>query len=401
MQYRNSSLEPLPYQVRSRDYFKTHEPHLWNWFASAQAQADYTEHLRLELLKFTYRLDAQSHPDLLRFADEAKERLGLNIPLTLYQAQQTTELNAALYYMPGEAHLLFSGPVLSLLQPEELKSVIGHELAHYHLWHRDNGEFHITDRLLQALAHDPRAATSHIQTARWYQLYAEIFADRGSFLVTKDLHPIVASLVKIQTGLPAVSAASYLDQAEEIFQRSNVKTDQLTHPEAYIRARALALWSRNHPDADENISAMIEGRSALDDLDLLGQVRVTESTKRLLQHFLSPKWFQTPPVMGHAKRFFSDFVPEPRTAFPAASEFTSLDTKLCDYFCYVLLDFVVADPELDEMPLAAAFETSRALGLETQFEKIAAKELKFKARELKRVKEQAAIMLAQADAPGP
>jgi hypothetical protein len=40
-------LEPLPYHVELRDYLKSRERELWNWFASAQAKADYTEHLRL------------------------------------------------------------------------------------------------------------------------------------------------------------------------------------------------------------------------------------------------------------------------------------------------------------------------------------------------------------------
>src|SRR5205814_5452318 len=52
-------LEPLPYHIELRDYLKSEERELWNWFASAQAKADYTENLRLELLKSTYRLDAQ------------------------------------------------------------------------------------------------------------------------------------------------------------------------------------------------------------------------------------------------------------------------------------------------------------------------------------------------------
>ena len=39
-------LEPLPYHFELRDYLKSSERELWNWFSSAQAQADYTENLR-------------------------------------------------------------------------------------------------------------------------------------------------------------------------------------------------------------------------------------------------------------------------------------------------------------------------------------------------------------------
>src|SRR5437660_9870759 len=33
-------LEPLPYHIELRDYLKSEERELWNWFASAQAKAD-------------------------------------------------------------------------------------------------------------------------------------------------------------------------------------------------------------------------------------------------------------------------------------------------------------------------------------------------------------------------
>jgi hypothetical protein len=36
------NLEPLPYHLEVREYLKSRERELWNWFASAQAKADYT-----------------------------------------------------------------------------------------------------------------------------------------------------------------------------------------------------------------------------------------------------------------------------------------------------------------------------------------------------------------------
>src|SRR5579871_4592918 len=77
-------LEPLSYHLELRDYLKSRERELWNWFASARAKADYTENLRLELLKSTYRLDAEGHPELYQSLNEAKGKLQLDIPVTLY-----------------------------------------------------------------------------------------------------------------------------------------------------------------------------------------------------------------------------------------------------------------------------------------------------------------------------
>ncbi len=393
-------LEPLPYHVELRDYLKSHEHELWDWFASARAQADYTENLRLALLKSTYRLDAEGHPELYLAVEAAKASLQLDIPVTLYQAQNSPQPNATLYFIPGEGHVVFSGSVLTLLNTEELKSLIGHELAHHVLWGREAGEFHIADRLIQAVAEDPRASASHEQTARRFQLYTEIFADRGSLQVTGDVHPVVAGLVKIETGLSQVSAQGYLKQAEEIFAKGNPATEGLSHPEAFIRARALALWQEQGENATMAITAMIEGGMALEELDLIDQVRLTQATRRVLEQFLQPKWFQTPAVLGHAKLFFDDVQP---AATRDASVFDGLklsDPKLREYFCYLLLDFATVDPELDDMPLAAALDLSRQLDLEAQFERLAAKELKMKVRDVRKLKEQAAEMLAKAEANG-
>jgi predicted SprT family Zn-dependent metalloprotease len=393
-------LEPLAYHIELRDYLKSEERELWNWFSSAKAKADYTENLRLELLKSTYRLDAEGHPELYQSLNEVKARLQLDVPVTLYQAQNSSQLNAALYFIPGQGHVVFSGPVFTLLNSEELKSVIGHELAHYHLWERDAGQFHIADRLIHAVANDPRASASHEQTARRYQLYTEIFADRGSLRVTDDAGPVVAGLVKMLTGLSQVSAASYLKQAGEIFANGNVSTQGVSHPEAFIRARALALWQELAGNAAAPIHGMIEGGVILDELDLLGQKRLTSATQRLLQCLLRPKWFQTPATLGHAKLFFANFRPaDGRDSLPV-DELKSGDAKLHEFLCYILLDFTKADPELDEMPLAAALELSRQLELDAQFEKLAVKELKLRVRDVRRIKEQAAQMLAKAEANG-
>src|SRR5436853_7734941 len=101
-----NSLEPLPYHVELRNYLKSEERELWNWFASAQAKADYTENLRMELLKCTYRLDADGHPELYQSVEEARIRLQLDIPVTLYQAQNSPQLNATLFFMPGAGHVV-------------------------------------------------------------------------------------------------------------------------------------------------------------------------------------------------------------------------------------------------------------------------------------------------------
>jgi hypothetical protein len=394
---KTQNLEPLPYHLALRDYLKANERELWEWFASGRAQADYTESLRMELLKSTYRLGPEDHPDLCRLVEEVKTGLKLDIPVTIYQAQNSPEVNTVLYFIPGEGHVVFSGPVLSLLTPEEIKSVLGHELAHYLLWEWDDGELHMADRLIQTVAFDQRSTASHQQTARRFQLYTEIFADRGSLRVTGDVDPAISGLVKIETGLSNVSARAYLAQAEEIFSKDDLATEGLSHPEAFIRARALSLWHAQGKEAQPLIARMIEGAETFGTLDLIGQAQMTAETRRFLEYFLQPKWFQTPAVLGHAKLFFHDFKPAIDKDPSVLERFRACDSQTGEYLCYVLLDFVTADPELDDMPLAAALAVSRDLGLEAQFEKIVARELKRKPRDIRKLKDEAAEMLVKAE----
>lgn len=394
----NPMLQPLTYHVELRDYLKIQERDLWDWFSSAEARANYAESLHSELLETASPLPRERHEDLYRLAEEAKVGLQLDVPLIIYQARQSEHLNAALFYLPQEAHLMLSGPVLSLLSPGELKSILGYALAHFHLWQCEGGEFLVAERLLKAMSQSPRADSSHIQSARRYRLYTEIHGDRCALQLIGDLHTVVAGLVKMQTGQAEVSGTSFLEQSREIFQKSNLKMVEISHPETYLRARALALWAEGSGNIDRQIRAMIEGGATLDELDLTSQWRLSQLTQRLLAQFLRPKWFQTEAVLAHARRFFADFKSAPAENSGPVEDMKSLEESWREYLCYLLLDFVAVDPTLNELPLAAALEFSRQLGIDALFESLAMKELQLKLRDLKRLKEEAGQSLLKAEA---
>lgn len=392
----DAPIKALEYHRDLRDYLKTSERELWNWFASAKSRENYAENLRLDLLKATYRLDPASHTAQYEAAARVAQQLGINVPVTLYQAQNNPTANAALYFLPEEAHVVFSGPTLTLLDSAELAALLAHELAHHLLWTCENGEFHIVDRLIQAAANDLRAAACHLQSARHFQLYTELFADRASLLVAGDIDPVIRVLLKVQTGLAQVSASAFLDQAEEIFKRGRVATEGLSHPEGFIRARALRLWNEGGAGASMEIAEMIEGRGTLDSFDLLGLRRATEATRAAISYLLLPKWFQTPAVLGHARQFFSDFNPARAKTVPDARQFKGSDLR--EFLSYVLIDFATIDPDLDDAPLAAAIDLARQLEMEDEFAKIAAREMKIKAREMKKLRQDATEILAKAEA---
>jgi Zn-dependent protease with chaperone function len=369
-------LEPLPHHAAVVAYLEQHEPQLWAWFSSASAWTEQVERTRLELLKRAVRLDPETHGPLFAAAKRALAALELDVPLTLYQATHPGAPNAALCFIPGEAHVLLEGPVQALLEPDELAALFGHELAHHALWSMQGGAYLVADRLLDASAAADAAENAHDVAARRFALYTEIFADRGSLLAAKDVDAVVRCLVKMQTGLQQVSAAAYLQQAEEVFARGEARAEGLTHPELYIRARAVDRWSRGE---DPGLAQMIEGTPSLERLDLLQQVELTALTRQLLRWALSPAWLRSAPVLAHARLFFPDLDlsgPAPAPALGAYRE------ALADYWCYLLLDLAAADPALEDQPLAHALALAEALALRPRLEALAKQELKVKAKTL-------------------
>ncbi len=379
------ALTPLPQHRDLANWLRGEEKEVWNWFAAKEREATDAEQVRLSLLRDTYRMDAEAHPEVFREIEAACAALGITASVHAYQAQDATAPNAAVCHLPGEAHVIFSGPILSLLSADELRGVIGHELAHHHLWQMDDGAFYLADRILHSAALHPGAEPAHAQSARVWRLATELFADRGAYLATGSLETAVAGLVKTTTGLAQVSAKSYLAQAEEIFSKSKPKTDQLTHPETFIRARALQLWVEDDDSLDETIARMLDFDEGLDDLTLVQQGELAALTRRFLTHLLSPDWYQTEAVMAHARLFFREFKPAADSTILA--ELAERPASHREYFAQLMLDFCAADPDLDDAPIERCLEFARDLECLGAFEKLLTKELKVKTKTLKKLKE--------------
>src|SRR5437870_3607236 len=117
-----STPQPLPYQRALVRYLQDEESELWHWFASTRRRAEQADAVRLDLLKSTYRLEPGTHPALYAAADEVLAKYGLRVPVTVYQAQTDGRMNAALAYLPGEAHIVLAGNVRGVLSDPEFRA---------------------------------------------------------------------------------------------------------------------------------------------------------------------------------------------------------------------------------------------------------------------------------------
>ncbi len=392
------SMQATAYHRAVLTCLQLHYPDVWNWFTKDSGSPDVSDVARIELLKTAYRLDRETAATLYSLTDSVAAKMELMATITLYQAQHAQALNASLFSLPGEAHIVLHGPVQDILDTTELSALIAHELAHYELHVLGDGVYETVEQILTAMIIDQSAGAPHDRTLRSYRLYTELYCDRRAATVTGDMAACVGALVKMETGLRTISPEAYMQQAQEVLAAGPVESDGVTHPEMFIRARALELWSQCPEGIDEAVKVFVEGPLTLKHLDLLQQRELCELTADVIQTFLNPKWLRSDLMLDHARRFANN-LPRPncRSIDELSATISKCDAEIRSYFCYVLLDFVTYDSELEEGPLAAAFLLSEQLGLFAEFQQICYSELKLGKRALEKVARDATKILAAAE----
>lgn len=390
------NLQPFNYHLDLRNHLRAQKK-TWDWFSSVKVKDEQLQEFKSGLLKNTYRLDKESNPEIYEKIQIVKDKLGLNVEVTVYQAQNSMDNNAGISYLPGEAHIVLSGQLMKLLTGDELLSVLAHELSHVHLFTIENYEFEVADRLITSIANDYRSEDVYIETARLFRLYMELYCDRGSLLVCGNIETVLSGLLKITTGLDKVSVESYLKQAEEIFATEKVRAEYQTHPENYIRVRALKLWDTEKEKAEKEIKKMIEGETQLNGLDIFKQNKLKDLTFTLIKLALKPKWTRTTAVLSLAKQYKSDFKTDDSIVIndELIQSISLLSASVKEYLAYVLLDFALVDPTLEDVLMGFAFQIAEDLLLKDHFNEVIKKELKLGERKLSDLHKKAAKALSE------
>jgi len=376
-------------------YLQEEHREVWEWFNSAESKSNYSDEVELHLLKTTYRMERENHTELYALTDEVLQALCITVPVTLYKSHGTTFSSAALFFTPGHGHVVLVGGVMELLNDEEMKSLLAHELSHFKLWTEESGAYLVTDQVLNTMRNEPRAENNHVQSARFFQLYTEIFADRGGLIVTNE-KAMISTLIKVHTGMKEVNPESYLQQAEEIFSKDKSSSEGRTHPELYIRVKAIRANSEcsDEEEYETVLQSLIEGKRTLENYDLLAQQAATEETKEFLNYHLRHPWLQTETVMAHLKHFFLDFEFSDIEDISLNLEKEAQPTK--SYYAYLLLDFASVDPELEENAIAASFQTAEEIGIADDLENLIRKELRLLKKDAVRIRKNAGKMVQQA-----
>lgn len=386
---------PFLYHSRLKSYFQKRKK-TWDWFAAQDNKLQQVESFKKNLLKNTYRLDANSHQKLYKIIDEVCQKLNLNAEVTLYQEHNSLQLNAGISVIENEAHIVFSGSVISLLSDEEMKALLAHEMCHYLFYKVENEEYEITQRIVLAMANHEDSENAMIETARVFQLYLELFCDQGALKVCESYAPVIQMLVKMNTSLKEVNAESYLAQAKEIVLSEEKATEKETHPESYIRSLALFYAQEEPKTFLEKIENLIEGSLDLNALDIFQQKELLALTIDFIHLIIKPNWMRTGKILNLSQQYFEHhFSEENKSAEDLNLLLEKTGVSIKNYFCYVLLDFAKVDSDMEGLALGHAFELAEVLNLKKEFEKIVRKEFKMNGRDFKALQEKVVKEVAQ------
>ena len=181
-----------------------------------------------------------------------------------------------------------------------------------------------------------------------------MFADRGAAIAAAAIEPAITVLVKTHTGITDPDPAAYLRQAAEIDAAEGSASAGNTHPETFLRARALDAWWRDEPGFSAWLAARLQGPLALGSLDLPGQVVLATMARDFLSHYLHPPALRSEAALTQVHALFPDWSP----AEAASLSGKPLDDSLQVFFCALMLDVALADDEARDALLERAATVS-------------------------------------------
>lgn len=387
-------LQPFDFHIQLRNHFKSQNK-TWKWFSEVKVKNEQIEVFKTELLQNSYRLENSSETTVYQLLEKAKSKLGIQIPVTIYQSQNNGENNAGIIFIEKEAHLVISGNIMNLLSEDELLALIAHELSHILLYTFQDGDFEITSRIINAIGNVYRSDNSYNETARLYRLFTELFCDIGSLYVVENKDIVISTLIKIATGLSKISSENYLKQADEIIEKLDAGSTGDTHPESFLRAKSLALFAEKGSEAFPEISKLLIGKLGLYTLNIFSKNEVFELTKSLIQLIMKPKWMQCEHNKVLYQQYFGNYKMDTHAIFTEEfkDKINNCNNNLKEYFTYVLFDFALSDRDLIEPASGLVLEFAENLGIATFLNKAIKKELQLSDKQLNEFSQKATVAL--------
>jgi len=379
-------IEPLGYHEQIASWLARNETGVWDWFAMRKLQDDQDTDTRDLLLKETYRLSRETHSTVFDACETAMAKLGVEAPVTLYQAGAGA-MNAALFFIPGEVHIVLYGPVLEKLSGIELTALFGHEVSHYLLWTLADRRYRIAQQIVDDGVQQSAGDYALSETARLYLLSTEVFADRGAALAAGGAEPAIAVLLKVMTGLATTDPKAFLEQAAELDAKGEIAKSS-SHPEVYLRALFIDRWQRGdspQEEIDDWILAKLKGPMAIGSLDLIDQDRLMAVTRKFFTLLLRDTSLASEMVVTQVRQFFPDWQADEAALDPASLVDIAADRSIRDYLIALICDLAHADPDQTEEMLARGGKFATGMDWEEDYRENLKSLLKMRKPQIERI----------------
>jgi len=196
-----------------------------------------------ELLQKAHRIDQSQTPELARLVHECGLKLQPGqVDAFLVNQKQ---FNAYTFGIENPKALVLFSPLLKVMNPVELKFIIGHEMGHVALGHT------CLNTILGGMAGIPApfgAAVLLYTAFRWWNRMCEYSADRAGLLACGDINAAISALVKlvapdVQTQRDFERALSMVDAEDDSASNRLAEVFQ-THPMVIRRINALKGYAR-------------------------------------------------------------------------------------------------------------------------------------------------------------
>ena len=223
------------------------------------------------LLSTSVKVSPEIFPIISKAIDNVFLRLKIKNNFTFFVTANHFETQAMCSAMPlsDSAEIIITSKLIDLLNPEELESIIAHEVAHFYYQH--------------SLYPNPVSAKERLEHLNllYFSRAAEISADRVGFLGCTNLEYSLRAMLKISSGLNdkhlKFNFSSYLDQLRELQDHKGDKfAIYSTHPNFLNRMQAL-IWFSMSKEYNEEFKTGKKGVYSLQDVDK----KIDESIQRV------------------------------------------------------------------------------------------------------------------------
>jgi Zn-dependent protease with chaperone function/uncharacterized tellurite resistance protein B-like protein len=202
----------------------------------------------------SFKVDANISGKMYKLFHEVKEKLGFTAPLDFY-ITSSGDINAFAVSSleEDEPHIInINSAMLHLMNDEELKFVIGHEIGHLI---SKNADLHkLIYFVFPPSSNQPTLLQNKIRL--WNQL-SELIADRFGFLACPDLPTCISAFFKMSSGLDAhrveLDISAFLSENQQrldYFTKDN-GLNIASHPVNPVRVKAIELFSKSKRFASE------------------------------------------------------------------------------------------------------------------------------------------------------